>query len=154
MKAVFLAAVLTAGMACAPGSADVVVDEERPCAFATGGEVAGAVEGRAGTARAVEAMSKDGTLLCSYGVGPPHTTVTLHIETGVSEEEFRARMEEDPLNADPLEGVGDLAFTRAGVDVSVWENGDAVTASVQHFGDPAVTHNALRELAGLIADKL
>ena len=149
-----LAAVLAAAGACDSGSDAVVIDEDRPCAFATGEQVAGAVEGRAGSARAVEARGKDGTLLCAYDVGAPYSTVTLHVETNVPEEEFRARMERDPLNADPLEGVGDVAFTYAGVDVSVWEDGDAVSASLQHFGDPAVTHNALRELGELIAAKL
>jgi hypothetical protein len=154
VKTVFFAAILVAAVACDPGSDVVVVDEERPCAFATGREVAAAVEGRAGAARAVEAIGKDGTLLCTYDVDAPYSTVTLHVETDVSEKEFRARMERDPLNTDPLEGPGDIAFTHGGVGVSVWEDGDAVSASLQHFGDPAVTHNAVRELGELIAAKL
>lgn len=150
--------VLVASLGCdsreSPEARTAVLEEERPCAVASPEEVAEAVGGAAYGAQAVEARSKDGTMLCSYDVGPPYSTVTLHVETAVSETDFRGRMERDPLNTDPLDGVGDLAFTHAGVGVSVWEDGEAASASLQHFGDPDVTRRALEGLAELIESKL
>jgi hypothetical protein len=130
------------------------VDPARPCAFATTAEIAAAVGGEAERSRTVESRSKDGTLLCTYGVGRPFSTVTLHVDTGVSEDEFREVMGRDPINSDPLGGAGDLAFTHAGVNVSVWKDGRTASASVQHADDPDGTRAALENLAGLIASKL
>ena len=140
-----------------PAPPRAVVDEERPCELATTAEVAAAVRGREIPATPVEArssMDKSGTLLCNYPVGPPYSSVTLHVEEDVSEDEFRQRMERDPLNADPLDGAGDLAFTHAGVSVSVWEDGRTASASVQHFEGSDDTRRALEELAELIDSKL
>ena len=150
-------------LACLPaceGSetpAPVVVDPARPCAFATADEIAAAVGGlsgdrREGSARAPEGA--EGARLCLYDVGPPHLTVTLHVQTGMTEESFRDRMERDPLNTDPLEGAGELAFTHGGVAVSVWEDGRAVSASLQDFGEPDETREALKALAELFESKL
>jgi hypothetical protein len=80
--------------------------------------------------------------------------VALHVETDVPEDEFRERMQRDPLNTDPVEGAGDLAFTHATTGVSVWEDRDAMSASLQHFGDPDATRETLEGLAGLIDSKL
>lgn len=158
MRTLALALVLTAAVACdsseAPEPAAVVLDEEQPCAVATPEEIAAVTGGEPGGVRVGEGHSKDGTLLCTYDVGPPYSSVTLYVETGVSKDDFRARMERDPLNTDPLEGAGDLAFTQAGVGVSVWEDGDAVSASVQHFDDPDSTRAVVEGLAELIESKL
>lgn len=157
MKRLCLAVLLVACAACesdAPAPAAAVVDPDRPCAFASAGEIAGAVGGTAGTARSVEARSKDGTLLCTYGVGRPFNTVTLYVEDDVSRGEFVDRMARDPLNTDDLDGAGELAYTHGGVAVSVWEDGRAVSASLQHFGEPDATREALERLGQLIDSKL
>lgn len=141
----------------APEPRLVVVDANRPCGLASPDEIAAAIRGRNDGEEPVRAHAGEGMTgvpLCSYDVGPPYASVTLHVETGIAEHEFRARIEGDPLNVDPLEGVGELAFTRAGVEVSVWVDGTAVSASVQHFGDSDETREALEDLAGLIESKL
>ena len=130
----------------------VVVDEEDPCGVVTSEEMAEATGGRAGRTR--EAQGHSSELLCSYPVGPPYSTVTVHVETDVSEAEFRRRMERDPINTERLQGVGDLAFTHGLVAVSVWEDGRAVSASVQHFSDPARTEAVVLEIGELIDSKL
>lgn len=114
-----LTLLLTAAAGCdspdAPKPPAVVLDEEQPCAVATPDEIAAVTGGEPGPVRAGEGHSKDGTLLCNYEVGPPFSSVTVYVDTDVSEDDFRERMERDPLNVDPLDGAGDLAFTRAGV---------------------------------------
>ena len=134
-----------------------VVDPARPCALATADEIAAAVGGRSGDRREERARAPkgaEGALLCLYEVGPPHLTVSLMVETGVSESAFRRRMERDALNTDALDGAGELAFTHGGVAVSVWDDGRAASASLQDFGDPDETREALEELADLFASKL
>jgi hypothetical protein len=158
MRILALALLVTAAAACEsaeePKPAAVVLDEDRPCAVATPEEVAAVTGGEPGAVRAGEGHSKDGTVLCTYEVGPPFSSVTVYVDTDVSADAFRERMERDPLNIDPLDGAGDLAFTRAGVEVSVWEDGAAVSASVQHFDDPDSTREAIEGLAELIDSKL
>ncbi len=137
-----------------PAPRPAVVDPERPCAFASADEV-GAAVGSDRVASPLEGVSRDAsTRLCSYGVGRPFNTVTLYVEDDVTEDEFRERMNRDPLNTDPLEGAGEIAFTHAGVSVSVWDGGRSASAGLQHFGSPDATRTALEELAGLIDSKL
>lgn len=138
----------------APASA--VVDPDRPCALASTGEIARAVGSETSAPSPLRGHSKDGTILCSYGVGDPFTTVSVHVEDDVSEDEFVDRMARDPLNTDELDDVdaGALAYTHGGATVSVWEDGSAVSASVQHLGDRDETREALERLAELIDSKL
>lgn len=159
MKVWALAALLLAAgcEADAPQPPAAVVDEERPCRFAAAGEIAAAVGEDDASAAAVEArpgMDKSRTLLCNYRLGPPFSSVSLYVESGVSEDEFRARMERDPLNTDPLDGFGDVAYTHGGVNVLVWEGGRVAGASLQDFRDPDEARQALEGLAALIESKL
>lgn len=159
MRIVVLGALLAVAAACDPGAPapETVVDEERPCELAAPAEIAAAIRADVASAAPVESRTstdESRTLLCHYDAGRPYGSVTLHVETGVSEDEFRERMRRDPLNTDPLEGVGGMAFTHAASGVSVWEDGDAVSASLQYFGEPEVTRRTLEDLAALIDSKL
>jgi hypothetical protein len=137
-----------------PSRPDVVVDAREPCAFATPAEIAAATGGSAGERDERPARGPGDVVLCHYDVGPPYSSVTLYVESPVSAEAFRRRMERDPLNTDPLDGYGELAFTHGGVGVSVWEGGRAVSASLQHFGDIDEARVALEGLAELMDAKL
>lgn len=157
MRAIALSLLLLVPVACDgedPGPPPVVVDAREPCAFATAEEIAAAVEGQAGESNERPAMGPGDVVLCHYDIGPPFSSVTLSVETSVSEGEFRRRMERDPLNTDPLDGYGAAAFTHGGVNVAVWEDGRAVSAGLQHLKDADSARAALEGLAGLIDEKL
>lgn len=158
MRLVFLTLLLVAGAACERDAAEpspaAVFDPARPCEVASATEVAEAVGGRAGEARTVEARSKDRTMLCSYAVGAPVGRVTLHVEDDVSEEQFVDRMARDQLNTEELKGPGELAFVHGGVSVSVWEDGRAISASLQQLDDIDEARGALERLANVIAARL
>lgn len=157
MRAFALSLLLLAAVACdegRPARPAVVVDARDPCAFATSEEIAAAVEGRPGERNERRARGPGDVVLCHYDTGQPHSSVTLNVETSVSEDEFRRRMERDPLNTDPLEGYGAAAFTHAGVSVVVWEDGRAVSAGLQHLTDVDAAREALEGLAKLIDTKL
>lgn len=157
MRAIALSLLLLAPVACdgdEPEPASVVVDAGEPCAFATPAEIAAAVEGQAGESNERTARGPGDVVLCHYEVGPPYSSVTLNVETSVSEGEFRRRMERDPLNTDPLDGYGAAAFTHGGVNVVVWEDDQAVSAGLQHLKDADRAREALEGLAGLIDEKL
>lgn len=158
MRWTLVAVLMLACAACdrdAPAPAPAVVDPERPCEVATAAEIAEAVGASAPPASPLEGVSRGGRIpLCNYGVGRPYTTVTVQVETDVSEDEFVDRMARDPLNTDELEGAGELAYTHGGVAVSVWEDERALSASLQRFDDVDETRGALERLGRLFASKL
>lgn len=157
MRWVLLALLLCGSAACDSDEsrpAAAIVDPGRPCSFASSDEIARAAGSEGGTASPSQGHSKDGTVLCTFGVGDPFTTVSLHVEDDVSEDEFVDRMARDPLNTDELDGAGGLAYTHGGAMVSVWQDGAAVSASVQHLGGRDETREALERLAELIDSKL
>lgn len=158
VRAIALSLLLLLPVACdreeGPSRREVVVDERDPCALATSAEVATATGGRAGERNERPARGPGDVVLCHYDVGPPYSSVTLVVEAPFSAGAFRRRMERDPLNTDPLEGYGEIAFTYGGVGVAVWEDGRAASASLQDFSDVDETRATLEALAELIEYKL
>jgi hypothetical protein len=144
-------------VACDPDAPDPskqeavrAADPSDPCSLLSSGDIAGAVARRdVEEGREVESRpdSRGATVpLCVFRTGPPYASVTIYVENPVAEEEFRGRIERDPINTKEVTDIGELAFIHAGVSLSLFVADTAITATVQHFDSVADTEVVLRKI--------
>lgn len=125
------------------------VDPANPCSLLSGQDIGGAVGSEVDKGREVESRPNsegESIPLCLYRTGSPYASVTIHVESPVTEPEFRRRSTRDARNTKHLTDVADLAYIHAGVSLSLLMDDAAITATVQHFDSVDNTEEVLRKI--------
>ena len=143
-----------------PAGSAPPVDPRDPCALLAPEDIAAVTGGDVSKGEEREGMKsilrpdEDFNPLCVYRTGPPYASVAIYIERPETPEGFRRRMEEDPINAVEIEGLGDSAFIHAGVGLSLLVDDTAISATVQHFDTVEQTREVLTKLGETIVRRV
>ena len=100
------------------------VDPADPCSLLSPAQIASVATIEVSSERQVQSRADpqdDSVPLCMYAT-QPFNSLTLHLESPVSERDFLPRLRRDPLNTKEIEGVGDMAFLHAGASIQTLSN--------------------------------
>jgi hypothetical protein len=132
------------------GNGRPAIDPSDPCSLLTSDQVAGVLGLEVREAREIESIADprgNSVPLCRYQTEKPYRSVTLYVESPASESEFKKNLGRDPVNTTQLEGIGDLAFVHAGVQLATLVQGTVISVTVQDFDTVEETEVVLRKIA-------
>ena len=129
------------------------VDAEEPCSLLTPEQVGEAIGTQIRSESEVDSHDPN-TRICSYKTTAPWTSVSISLETDFSTEEWAKEVKQDPVNTEPVAGIGDGTLIHACASIAVFEADALVWASVQHLTTCDETSVVLKALGRTIVDTL
>ena len=145
MRLLLVALVLLAGCDQRPQSTRTF-DAKDPCGLLTPKQVEKAIGTPIGPEREVGSHDLV-TRICSYDTSKPYASVGVVIETDVGPDDFERRMKRDPINTEPVDGVGEMAYIHGCSSLQLLAEETYVSMALQHLTTCEDSEEVLRAIA-------